>query len=225
MRFELLATDRGTGARRGRLTTPHGVVETPVFMPCGTQATVKTLDPRDLHEEGCALILCNTYHLYLRPGHEVIQVLGGLHRHARQAGELTVGLPAGLRRHLGLLDTLLELRDLALALVALAELLLDGLELLAQHVLLLALVEVVGGAGPAQPIGAWLLQNGRIQADFGARTKPRGVNEVWVRLAGLSQGRKELAAQGQSGRCGRDDLKTMPPGKAAATLMGSLHKD
>jgi queuine tRNA-ribosyltransferase len=80
MRFELLATDRGTGARRGRLTTPHGVVETPVFMPCGTQATVKTLDPRDLHEEGCALILCNTYHLYLRPGHEVIQALGGLHR-------------------------------------------------------------------------------------------------------------------------------------------------
>jgi len=80
MRFELLATDRGTGARRGRLTTPHGVVETPVFMPCGTQATVKTLDPRDLHEEGWALILCNTYHLYLRPGHEVIQALGGLHR-------------------------------------------------------------------------------------------------------------------------------------------------
>ena len=80
MRFELLATDRGTGARRGRLTTPHGVVETPVFMPCGTQATVKTLDPRDLHEEGCALILCNTYHLYLRPGHEVIQALGGLHQ-------------------------------------------------------------------------------------------------------------------------------------------------
>jgi len=80
MRFELLATDRTTSARHGRLTTGHGTLETPVFMPCGTQATVKTLDPRDLHEEGCELILCNTYHLYLRPGHELIQALGGLHR-------------------------------------------------------------------------------------------------------------------------------------------------
>jgi queuine tRNA-ribosyltransferase len=80
MRFELLATDRTTGARRGRITTPHGDVETPVFMPCGTQATVKTLDPRDLREEACELILCNTYHLHLRPGHETIKALGGLHR-------------------------------------------------------------------------------------------------------------------------------------------------
>lgn len=80
MRFELLATDQTTKARRGRLTTSHGTVETPVFMPCGTQATVKTLDPRDLHEEGCELLLCNTYHLYLRPGPAVIQALGGLHR-------------------------------------------------------------------------------------------------------------------------------------------------
>ncbi|MBI2113956.1 MAG: tRNA guanosine(34) transglycosylase Tgt [candidate division NC10 bacterium] len=80
MRFELLATDKTTNARRGRLITPHGGVETPVFMPCGTQATVKTLDPRDLHEEGCELILCNTYHLFLRPGHEVVKELGGLHR-------------------------------------------------------------------------------------------------------------------------------------------------
>lgn len=80
MRFELLVTDKTTGARRGRLITPHGTVETPVFMPCGTQATVKTLDPRDLREQGCELILCNTYHLYLRPGHAVIKELGGLHR-------------------------------------------------------------------------------------------------------------------------------------------------
>ncbi|OGC02020.1 MAG: tRNA guanosine(34) transglycosylase Tgt, partial [candidate division NC10 bacterium RIFCSPLOWO2_12_FULL_66_18] len=80
MRFELLATDKTTGARRGRITTAHGTVETPVFMPCGTQATVKTLDPRDLREEGCELILSNTYHLYLRPGHEVVKELGGLHR-------------------------------------------------------------------------------------------------------------------------------------------------
>ncbi|HSB73235.1 MAG TPA: tRNA guanosine(34) transglycosylase Tgt [Candidatus Methylomirabilis sp.] len=80
MKFELLAADPTTGARRGRLTTPHGTVETPVFMPCGTQATVKTLDPRDLAAEGCELVLCNTYHLYLRPGHEVVRDLGGLHR-------------------------------------------------------------------------------------------------------------------------------------------------
>ncbi len=80
MQFEVLTTDRTTGARLGRLTTHHGTVETPVFMPCGTQATVKTLDPRDLHEEGWELILCNTYHLYLRPGHTVVKELGGLHR-------------------------------------------------------------------------------------------------------------------------------------------------
>lgn len=80
MKFELLTTDRTTGARRGRLATAHGSVETPVFMPCGTQATVKTLDSRDLSAEGCELVLCNTYHLYLRPGHEVIRDLGGLHR-------------------------------------------------------------------------------------------------------------------------------------------------
>jgi queuine tRNA-ribosyltransferase len=80
MKFELLATDRTTGARRGRLTTEHGSVETPVFMPCGTQATVKTLDPRDLAAEACELVLCNTYHLYLRPGHEIVRELGGLHR-------------------------------------------------------------------------------------------------------------------------------------------------
>lgn len=79
MSFELLATDP-TGARRGRLTTPHGSVETPAFMPVGTQGSVKTLEPRDLHAEGCQLLLCNTYHLYLRPGHELVRELGGLHR-------------------------------------------------------------------------------------------------------------------------------------------------
>jgi len=80
MRFELLSADKTAGARRGRLTTSHGTVETPAFMPCGTQATVKTLDPRDLHAGGFELILCNTYHLYLRPGHEIVKELGGLHR-------------------------------------------------------------------------------------------------------------------------------------------------
>jgi queuine tRNA-ribosyltransferase len=60
--------------------TAHGSVDTPVFMPVGTQATVKALEPRDLYAETCELLLCNTYHLYLRPGHEVVKALGGLHR-------------------------------------------------------------------------------------------------------------------------------------------------
>ncbi len=68
-----------TRARRGRLTLPHGVVETPTFMPVGTNATVKALDPDDLREVGARMILANTYHLYLRPGHERIARLGGLH--------------------------------------------------------------------------------------------------------------------------------------------------
>ncbi len=79
MGFSLLATDPDTGARRGRIHTAHGTVETPVFIPVGTQATVKTLDPRDLHAERCEIVLCNTYHLYLRPGHETVKALGGLH--------------------------------------------------------------------------------------------------------------------------------------------------
>jgi queuine tRNA-ribosyltransferase len=69
----------GTRARTGRLETPHGVVETPVFMPVGTNATVKALDPDDIREIGARIILSNTYHLALRPGHERIRTLGGLH--------------------------------------------------------------------------------------------------------------------------------------------------
>jgi queuine tRNA-ribosyltransferase len=76
--FEVLARD-GT-ARRGRLTTARGAIETPVFMPVGTAATVKTLDPRDLDALGARILLANTYHLFLRPGHERIRRLGGLHR-------------------------------------------------------------------------------------------------------------------------------------------------
>jgi queuine tRNA-ribosyltransferase len=71
--------DSTTRARLGRLTTVHGVVDTPVFMPVGTNATVKALDPDDLVEVGAQMILANTYHLYLRPGHERIERLGGLH--------------------------------------------------------------------------------------------------------------------------------------------------
>jgi queuine tRNA-ribosyltransferase len=72
--------DGSTRARLGRLTLPHGVVETPQFMPVGTNATVKALDPDDLRAAGATIILTNTYHLYLRPGHERIAALGGLHR-------------------------------------------------------------------------------------------------------------------------------------------------
>ena len=80
-RFELEATCPVTGARAGLLHTAHGIVETPVFMPVGTQATVKGILPRDLAGElDAKIILANTYHLYLRPGHEPIQRFGGLHR-------------------------------------------------------------------------------------------------------------------------------------------------
>src|SRR5262249_47491998 len=78
-----------TGARAGRLYTAHGVVETPVFMPVGTQGTVKGLTPRDLAEElNCRILLANTYHLYLRPGHELIRTLGGLHRFMNWPGAI-----------------------------------------------------------------------------------------------------------------------------------------
>lgn len=70
----------GTRARLGHLTLPHGVIDTPQFMPVGTNATVKALDPDDLREVGATIVLSNTYHLYLRPGHERIERLGGLHR-------------------------------------------------------------------------------------------------------------------------------------------------
>ena len=81
LRFELQAQCPATGARAGLIHTPHGVIETPVFMPVGTQATVKSLMPRQIEEElDAKIILSNTYHLYLRPGHELIRQLGGLHR-------------------------------------------------------------------------------------------------------------------------------------------------
>src|ERR1039457_4965141 len=78
--FELLKTDSHTKARLGKLTTTRGVIETPVFMPVGTQASVKALDPRELHEMGTQIILGNTYHLNLRPGLDVIRAAGGLHK-------------------------------------------------------------------------------------------------------------------------------------------------
>ena len=80
LRFEIVAEDTTTGARAGLLHTPHGVVETPVFMPVGTAGTVKGMTQVQLEELGVQILLANTYHLYLRPGHEIIRELGGLHR-------------------------------------------------------------------------------------------------------------------------------------------------
>ncbi len=79
-KFELIATDERTSARAGLIYTDHGVIETPVFIPVGTQATVKAVEQRELIEIGAQIILGNTYHLYLRPGVEVIKKVGGLHR-------------------------------------------------------------------------------------------------------------------------------------------------
>src|SRR5712692_7918461 len=78
MTFELSAQDGA--ARRGCLTTPHGTVETPAFMPVGTQGSVKSLTPADLEEVGAEIVLANAYHLLLRPGHGLVAALGGLHR-------------------------------------------------------------------------------------------------------------------------------------------------
>ena len=81
IRYELLKKDKKTGARRGRIYTPHGIIETPVFMPVGTQATVKAMTPDELKEMVDArIILSNTYHLSLRPGDELIKEAGGLHK-------------------------------------------------------------------------------------------------------------------------------------------------
>ena len=79
MKFELLTKDAKTRARRGRLETAHGVIETPVFMPVGTQATVKSMTPDQLRDLQVEILLCNSYHLLLRPGHETVAKLGGLH--------------------------------------------------------------------------------------------------------------------------------------------------
>ncbi|MBI5875692.1 MAG: tRNA guanosine(34) transglycosylase Tgt [Deltaproteobacteria bacterium] len=78
--FELIKKDLRSQARLGKITTSHGPVNTPVFMPVGTQATVKAMTPEELKEIGAEIILSNTYHLYLRPGHELIKNIGGLHK-------------------------------------------------------------------------------------------------------------------------------------------------
>lgn len=77
--YELLHECKQTGARRGVIHTPHGDIQTPVFMPVGTQATVKSMTPEELKEVNAQIILSNTYHLFLRPGHELVKEAGGLH--------------------------------------------------------------------------------------------------------------------------------------------------
>jgi queuine tRNA-ribosyltransferase len=86
--FELLQTDPSSKARRGRLTTGHGVIETPVFMPVGTQATVKAVSSQELREMKAQIILGNTYHLFVRPGMEVMKHFGGLHQFMRWDGPI-----------------------------------------------------------------------------------------------------------------------------------------
>jgi len=78
--FQILHKEASSRARSGELCTSHGTVETPAFMPVGSQATVKGITPEELMELGAEMILCNAYHLYLRPGHDTIQEIGGLHR-------------------------------------------------------------------------------------------------------------------------------------------------
>src|SRR3989338_9135165 len=79
MKFELLKKSQQTQGRLGKITTAHGEIQTPIFMPVGTVATVKSMTPEELKDLGAEIILGNTYHLFLRPGHETIRKLGGLH--------------------------------------------------------------------------------------------------------------------------------------------------
>ncbi|TYP48708.1 tRNA guanosine(34) transglycosylase Tgt [Thermosediminibacter litoriperuensis] len=88
MKFKSLKRAEDCNARTGLLETPHGVIETPVFMPVGTQATVKTMTPEELEQIGAKIILSNTYHLYLRPGHRIIEEAGGLHRFMNWKGSI-----------------------------------------------------------------------------------------------------------------------------------------
>ncbi|HBV97048.1 MAG: queuine tRNA-ribosyltransferase [Peptococcaceae bacterium BICA1-7] len=86
--FREIKKDAGSEARRGELVTPHGVVETPIFMPVGTQATVKAMTPEEVRDIGGRLILSNTYHLYMRPGHGLVEEAGGLHRFMNWPGPI-----------------------------------------------------------------------------------------------------------------------------------------
>ncbi|AQW22208.1 tRNA-guanine(34) transglycosylase [Lentilactobacillus curieae] len=78
--YRLIKKEKHTGARLGEITTPHGTFRTPIFMPVGTQATVKTLAPEELDDMGATIILANTYHLWVRPGEDIVEEAGGLHK-------------------------------------------------------------------------------------------------------------------------------------------------
>lgn len=80
LNYELIKKDKKTGARLGKIHTPHGDIETPIFMPVGTQATVKAMSPEELKDIKAQIILGNTYHLFIRPGHEIVKEAGGLHK-------------------------------------------------------------------------------------------------------------------------------------------------
>ena len=80
IKYELLKKDKNSNARLGKITTPHSVIDTPCFMPVGTQATVKALSKEEIEETGAQIILGNTYHLWLQPGHKLIEKAGGLHK-------------------------------------------------------------------------------------------------------------------------------------------------
>ncbi|MEK4250707.1 tRNA guanosine(34) transglycosylase Tgt [Paenibacillus sp. FSL W7-1287] len=80
IKYEFIKQCKQSGARLGRVHTPHGIIETPTFMPVGTQATVKTMSPEELKSMDAQIILSNTYHLFLRPGHEIVKKAGGLHK-------------------------------------------------------------------------------------------------------------------------------------------------
>src|SRR2546423_5194317 len=94
--FEVVAADKDSKARRGQLTTAHGVIDTPAFMPVGTQGSVKGVSPRELREINAQIILGNTYHLFVRPGLDVIKHFGGLHNFMNWDGPILTdsgGLP------------------------------------------------------------------------------------------------------------------------------------
>ena len=80
IKYELIKEDKRTNARVGKIITPHGEIPTPIFMPVGTRATVKAMFPEGLKEIGAKIILGNTYHLYLRPGEDIVKKAGGLHK-------------------------------------------------------------------------------------------------------------------------------------------------
>lgn len=88
IRYELIKTCKQSGARLGRLHTPHGVIDTPVFMPVGTLATVKTMSPEEIKEMGAGILLSNTYHLWIRPGEDIVEQAGGLHKFMNWEGAI-----------------------------------------------------------------------------------------------------------------------------------------